>query len=137
MTTEYRTWSHIRQRCSNPKDARYHDYGGRGIAVCERWDKSFQAFLDDMGKRPIGLTLERIDNDGNYEPKNCKWATYSEQALNKRTYKNNKSGYRGVDFHKATGKWQARLARNHKEFYLGVFDTPEEAYQARLAALES
>lgn len=70
------------QRCTNPKRDRYPVYGGRGITVCVRW-RTFENFLEDMGERPVGRTLDRINNDGNYEPGNCRWATAEEQALNK------------------------------------------------------
>jgi hypothetical protein len=83
---EYKSWDSMIQRCSNPKNPRYKDYGGRGIQVCNRW-LIFSNFFHDMGARPSKMTLDRIDVNGNYEPDNCQWATYSQQATNKRTSK--------------------------------------------------
>lgn len=87
-TKEYYAWSHMKDRCLNPKNKRYSDYGGRGIKVCESWQASFRNFFNDMGHAPSpSHSLERIENDGNYEKKNCKWATKSEQSANTRKTK--------------------------------------------------
>jgi len=83
-TVEYSTWARMRQRCYNELNLDYESYGGRGIIVCERWH-DFENFLEDMGKRPNNKSsIDRIDNDGNYELSNCKWSSDSEQAINKR-----------------------------------------------------
>lgn len=85
-TPEYRSWAHMKERCFNPKHHAYDQYGGRGITVCARW-LQFENFLADMGERPKGMTLDRFpNNDGNYEVSNCRWATPSQQQINKRPY---------------------------------------------------
>jgi hypothetical protein len=80
----YRTWDAMRARCYKPHNISYKYYGALGVQVCESWNNSFEAFLSDMGERPEGKTLDRIDPAGNYEPGNCRWATSKEQAINKR-----------------------------------------------------
>ncbi len=82
----YQSWYNMKRRCQDSNHKYYKYYGGRGIKVCERW-RDFVNFLSDMGEKPEGLTLDRINNDGNYEPGNCRWATRKEQNQNQRDYK--------------------------------------------------
>lgn len=81
---EYVVWLGMRQRCSNPKHVDYKNYGGRGIVVCRRWNR-FENFLADMGRRPVGHSIERVDVNGNYTPADCKWIPTREQSKNKRS----------------------------------------------------
>ena len=85
-TGVYKSWISLRRRCNSPTYSNYHNYGGRGITVCERWNK-FENFYADMGDRPEGASIDRINNDGNYEPNNCRWATHSQQMKNRRSCK--------------------------------------------------
>ena len=92
-TKEYYAWKDMVSRCHNQNHKAYKYYGGRGIQVCDRWEK-YQNFKKDIGLRPANLTLERVDNDGNYEPNNCKWASRKEQAYNRSN--NKKLTYHGI-----------------------------------------
>lgn len=82
-THEYRSWAHAKGRCFNPRDGSYKDYGGRGITMCEEWRNSFQAFFEHIGPCPEGMSIDRINNDGGYEPGNVRWAPRSIQNRNR------------------------------------------------------
>jgi hypothetical protein len=89
----YKVWEAMIQRCTNPRNKSYPNYGGRGIRVCQSWRDDFLAFYRDMGPRPDGLTLDRIDVNGDYEPGNCRWATYKEQRANVRPTTHCRNGH--------------------------------------------
>lgn len=124
-TKVYITWKNMKARCQDKNHEAYNNYGGRGISVCHKWQK-FERFLEDMGEPPKGLTLERVDNEGDYCKDNCKWATYKDQAVNRRRCRDFSSKHLGVTFNTAMNKWKGLYKGTH----LGYFDTEIECYKA-------
>lgn len=126
----------INERCCNPKSAHYPEYGGRGIGVCDRWNRAKNAnwvanFEDDMGTTwQEGLTLDRIDNNLGYCLDNCRWANKSTQQRNQRKRKGGSSKYKGVYWLKSEGLWVANITINYKKHYLGRFKNEVDAAKA-------
>lgn len=138
-TRLYKIWQSMKDRCYNESCTGYYKYGARGITICDEWlDKesgsaNFINWAMENGYSN-NLTIDRINNNGNYEPLNCRWATNEIQSRNKRTYKNNTSGHKGVYLTKNRKKWRSDIRVNGKCIYLWAFDDIEAAVEARKQA---
>lgn len=129
----YNVWHSMIRRCTISTDKAYKNYGARGIAVCEKWQRSFESFMQDMGERPQGYTLERRDNDVGYGPENCYWASRAQQSLN--TRRNNILEYHGVkkslsQWAQETGISRATIESRLKRHW-SIDDALEKTYDAR------
>jgi len=118
----YNTWKSMWYRCTNPKDKKYYCYGGKGIAVCDRW-KDIKNFVEDMGPKPKGLTLDRIDSNGDYTPGNCRWATDYQQVLNRDIRPKN------YYWNENLKKYQVMMRFNGELHNFGYFANEKEAQQ--------
>jgi hypothetical protein len=132
----YQSWRGMKERCSNPNNSHYKDYGALGIKVCERWSHETEGFINfynDMGQRPSGKTLDRINVYGGYCAENCRWADLTTQAYNTKRTHLNKSGRIGVRYEKRNGKdkWIAYISYQNKMIYLGIHKSFNEACKVR------
>jgi hypothetical protein len=137
---EYLSWCSMTERCRNPNTPGWKYYGGRGITVCTEWlepRKGFKNFFRDLGSRPDGYVLDRIDYDGNYCKENCRWVDRSTSNVNQRHHafgRDCSKNVRGVSYHVNWKIWEARVWQRGKPIYLGSFKTQEEAVKAREGA---
>lgn len=144
-TPTYQAWLSMKARCYIPSATGYERYGGRGITVCDRWRNSFSAFLEDVGERPEGrcgkvslYSLERIDNNGNYEPQNCKWAVRSVQMYNRRKWKFLDGPTRRQELHELRGLRKLLKEKIEEKITSLASDFGElEAYRKLIASLGS
>ena len=127
-TRIYVIWRNIKNRTLNLKHKNYIDYGGRGITICDKWENDFMSFYDwaMLNGYSDELSIDRIDNNRDYSPENCRWTTSTIQNRNKRVRKDNTSGYKGVYYMKANKKFRAQIKVNKKNIHLGYFQTAED-----------
>lgn len=129
---EYNAWRNMKRRCLNPNTPNYNRYGGRKITICDEWINSYEQFLSDVGRAPNPKdSLDRIDNDGNYEPSNVRWTSNTIQSINQGTSSKNTSGCKGVSWHKLAKKWRAYIQIHGEVIELGFFTDFNEAMCAR------
>lgn len=137
-TPTYKSWQAMLTRTRDENNHQYPAYGGAGKGVCDRWNVreggSFENFLEDMGLRPEGTSLDRINGNLGYFPENCRWADNSIQGYNQKVRSTNKSGISGVWWHKETNKWQAYIRKDYKRINLGLHACFLDACAARLKA---
>ena len=129
----YPSLDNMKQRCYNKNDPKYKYYGAKGVSICDEWLNSYESFCkwaDNNGYKK-GLTIDRINPGGNYEPNNCRWVTKTDQRENKHIQKNNTSGVCGVSFQKNTSKWFSYINQNGNRINCGYYETIEQAKNAR------
>ena len=140
-TNIYGVWTSLKDRCFNKKCKNYKDYGGRGISIQSSWINSFCSFYKYVSSLPNydesnlgknGLTIDRINNDGNYEENNLQWASATMQTRNRRMLSNNTTGYKGVHYVKYLKKFLAGISVDKKRINIGYRETAKEAYQLRI-----
>lgn len=140
-TRFYKTWRNMKSRCQGKYATGYENYGGRGITVCDRWNK-FENFYDDMYESYLkhvekygedNTSIDRINNNGNYEPNNCRWTNQTKQTINRRERSDNTSGHTGVSWNKLRNKWMAFINLGGKQKHIGYFTDKKDAIKARQA----
>lgn len=139
ISTEYKCWATMIQRCCNPNSPSYADYGGRGITICDEWRHSFEQFIIDMGLKPHpSLSIDRKDNSLGYFKENCRWATRSQQVLNQRQRRlvnqkvrsDSRTGVKNVIWSSDRQKYRAYLRKDHQRIHLGYYSSIEDAQRA-------